>query len=119
VDVVGGDFFTEVTAGGDLYLLSQVLHDWNDDQCRVILRNIRRAIAGDGRLVILEAPLPDQITGPHPAVELDLLMMVLTGGRERTIAEYRALLAATGFALTDVRPDLAPGGIALLEAAAI
>ena len=119
VDVVGGDFFTGVTAGGDLYLLSQVLHDWDDDQCRVILRNIRRAIAQDGRLVILEAPLPDQITGPHPAVELDLLMMVLTGGRERTIAEYQTLLAAAGFALTDVRPDLAPGGIALLEAAAI
>ncbi len=119
VDVVGGDFFTEVTAGGDLYLLSQVLHDWNDDQCRVILRNIRRGIARDGRLVILEAPLPDQITGPHPAVELDLLMMVLTGGRERTIVEYQALLAAEGFALREVRPDLAPGGIALLEAAVI
>lgn len=119
VECIGGDFCSEVTAGGDLYLLSQVLHDWDDDRCRVILRNIRRAIAENGRLVILEAPLPDRITGPHPAVELDLLMMVLTGGRERTIAAYRALLAAAGFALTSVRPDLAPGGIALLEAAAV
>lgn len=119
VDVTNGDFFVEVTAGGDLYLLSQILHDWDDDHCRIILRNVRRAIADDGRLVILEAPLPDQVTGPHPAVELDLLMMVLTGGRERTIAEYRALLAAEGFSLTSVRPDLAPGGIALLEAVAI
>lgn len=118
VACIGGDFFAEVAAGGDLYLLSQILHDWDDEHCRIILRNIRRAIAPRGRLVILEAPLPDKVTGPHPAVDLDLLMMVLTGGRERTIEQYRDLLTPEGFTLTTVRHDLAPGGIALLEAVA-
>jgi hypothetical protein len=118
VECISGDFFAAVTAGGDVYLLSQILHDWEDEQCRGILRNIRRAIAAGGRLVILEAPLPDRIAGLDPAVDLDLLMMVLTGGRERTVEQYRDLLASAGFALTSVRHDLAPGGIALLEAAA-
>jgi len=115
VACIGGDFFTGVSAGGELYLLSQILHDWEDDQCRIILRNIRHAMAPNGRLAILEAPLPDRITGPDPAVELDLLMLVLTGGRERTVDQYHALLKAEGFALTTVQRDLAPGGIALLE----
>jgi SAM-dependent methyltransferase len=116
VDSVGGDFFQEVTPGGDAYLLSQILHDWDDDQSRSILGNIRRAIAPDGRLLIVELLLPEHVAGPHPAVDLDLIMLVVTGGQERTVAQYRELLQSAEFALERVHREIAPGGMALLEA---
>lgn len=116
VEIVAGDFFTDVTAGGDIYLLSQILHDWNDDQCLVILKNIRRAIVPVGRLLIIEMLMPEPVTGPDPAIDLDLLMMVLTGGRERTAAEYERLLVDSGFSLKQVYQQIAPGGISLLDA---
>jgi SAM-dependent methyltransferase len=116
VEIAAGDFFTGVTAGGDVYILSQILHDWDDARCQTILRNIRRAIAPTGRLLIIEVPLPERVEGPHPAVELDLIMLVLTGGKERTIEEYRALLEEAGFSLIRVYPEIAAGGVAVLEA---
>jgi SAM-dependent methyltransferase len=116
VEVVSGDFFAAVPPGGDVYILSQILHDWNDEQCLAILRNIRRVIASDGRLLVAEIPMPQPVTGPHPAVELDLLMMVLTGGQERTEDQYRRLLSEARFSLDHVYRDVAPGGISVLEA---
>jgi SAM-dependent methyltransferase len=112
---VAGDFFESVPAGGDLYLLSQILHDWDDEQCRRILTNCRQAIVPGGKLLIVERLLPERVTGPNIAVQFDLNMLVLNNGRERTEREYGAMLAETGFQLTRTVP-LPPLPMSLLEA---
>ena len=93
-----GDFFKSVPAGGDVYLLRKVLHDWDDDKARAILEVCRSAMTVHARLLIVETVVAPGNTPCH-AKELDLLMLVYTGGRERTEQEYRELLDATGFAL--------------------
>lgn len=102
---IRGDFFEEVPSGFDVYLLSQILHDWDDERATAILRNCRAAIAPRGRLVVLEQVLPPG-DAPHPGKILDLLMLVLTdGGRERSEPQWRTLLANAGFALERVAPS--------------
>jgi SAM-dependent methyltransferase len=95
-EVRAGDFFLNVPEGHDAYLLSHILHDWSDEQALPILRNCRRAIGPEGRLLILEAVLPEDDT-PHPGKMMDLLMLTVTGGLERTGSEYAQLLARAGF----------------------
>lgn len=107
---VGGDMFTEVPAGGDTYLLSLVIHDWDDAEALTILRNCRRAMRPEATLLIVERVVPtplDQSVAAQQAVTMDLLMLAQTGGRERTEAEYAALLAAAGFALARLIPTQA------------
>lgn len=100
-DFVGGDFFQAVPSGADAYLLSNVLHDWDDDHARRILGVTRAAVQPHSRLVVLEdlVPAGDE---PHPVKILDLQMLVALGGRERTRAEFGALFDASGFELTEV-----------------
>ncbi|MCR6487386.1 methyltransferase [Amycolatopsis sp. OK19-0408] len=98
---VGGDFFTSVPPGGDVYVLSQILHDWDDERATRILRTCRAAMSASARLLVLEQVVPED-GGPHPAHLLDLHMLVLLGGRERTEAAWRGLLAAGGFELRAV-----------------
>ena len=100
---IGGDFFESVVEGGDLYLLKQILHDWQDEQCLVILRNIRNAMPTHGRVAIVEMVLPDDGSA-HPGWVYDLMMMVTMGGRERTTGEYRELLEQAGFRIERVIP---------------
>jgi hypothetical protein len=100
-DVMEGDFFKAVPAGRDAYILSHVLHDWNDERTLSILRNCRTAIAQNGKLLIVEAVLPPG-DAPHPGKFMDLLMLTVTGGLERTAEEYGELLAAANFKLTRV-----------------
>jgi O-methyltransferase len=105
--VVPGDFFDLVPAGGDTYVLKLVLHDWDDVRAARILGNIRNAIIPGGRLVIIEAVMPpgDEY---HHAKFLDVNMLVLSeGGRERTEEEYRMLLDDAGFTLTRLVPTAA------------
>jgi hypothetical protein len=109
IEAVGGDFFQSVPEG-DLYLLKLILHDWTDEQCTAILRNIRAATRPGGRVAIIENLLPDQIE-PHPGYLMDLNMMVMTGGRERKAAEFAALLERTGFRLESVTPTPTPIGV--------
>ena len=104
-EVLGGDFFDAVPAGGDLYVLSQILHDWNDDECVAILRACRAAIPHQGRLLLLELVVPPADEPSH-AKFLDLQMLVMLTGRERTEPEWRELLAAGGFALRGVTAGL-------------
>jgi SAM-dependent methyltransferase len=119
VAAVGDDFFRPgAIPDGDVYLLSQILHDWDDERCAAILRNIRRAIRPEGRLLVIEMLIPERVSGPHAAIDLDLLMMVLTGGRERTASEFRRLLTDAGFTLERVHEEIAPGGVSVLEARA-
>jgi hypothetical protein len=109
-DFVAGDFFTAVPAGAEGYLLTGILHDWDDPRSLAILRSCRRAIRPDGRLLIGEQVIPDD---PEPFFGklLDLEMLVLIGGRERTETEYRALLERAGFALQRVIPTAAATSI--------
>jgi hypothetical protein len=99
-EVVAGDFFTAVPAG-DAYILSQILHNWNDDQATTILRNIRAVIPGHGKLLVAEVPVPDD-DQPSFVKDLDIMMLATHDGEERTLPEYEALFAAAGFRLADV-----------------
>jgi SAM-dependent methyltransferase len=108
--VVEGDFFKTVPAGYDAYILSHALHDWTDEQALPILRNCRRAIAKDGRLLIIEALLPPGDT-PHHSKLIDLLMLTVTGGVERTAEEFAALLAEANFRLLKIHPTSTHHGI--------
>jgi hypothetical protein len=109
-EIVAGDFFEGVPDGGDAYLLKGIIHDWNDEAAVAILRNCRRAIRPNGTLLILDTVV---IGSDDPGGALmDLLMMVLTSGRERTEPEFRSLLQEAGFSLTRV---ISTGGHSILE----
>ena len=94
-EIVGGDFFKAVPGGGDAYLLKHVIHDWNDDRAAEILRNCRRAMGAEAKLLILEGVYPpriDQSDESRGAAANDVNMLVCTGGRQRSETEFRHLL---------------------------
>jgi hypothetical protein len=103
VTTEGGSFFERVPAGGDAYVLSHIIHDWNEDQCLTILGHCRKAMAPDGRLLIVETVLPPGDT-PHQGKVQDMVMLVVPGGQERTEAEYASLFDKAGFRLSRVVP---------------
>jgi hypothetical protein len=113
---VGGDFFVEVPAGGDAYVLAQILHDWNDERSVAILQQCRRVMPAHGKLLVIELVLPPG-EDPFFGKWLDLHMLVLVGARERTAAEYGALFHAAGFELARVVPP--PAGPSVVEAVPI
>jgi ubiquinone/menaquinone biosynthesis C-methylase UbiE len=113
-EFVAGDFFENVPDGGDAYMLKWILHDWDDEHSVTILRNCRRAMGKDARLLIFEAAIPSG-NNPFLAKFMDLNMMVMTGGRERTEQEYRSLFEAGGFNLTRVLPTHAEGLMNIIE----
>jgi hypothetical protein len=108
-----GDFFKDPLPACDAYLVMEVIHDWADEEAGAILRAIRAAAPDHARLLLIEQVVPDD-PGPHWAGTLDVLMLVVTGGLQRTVEEYEALLAASGFRLERVI-DTA-GGISIVEA---
>ncbi|MEU9406705.1 methyltransferase [Streptomyces sp. NPDC048281] len=102
---VPGDFFAEVPSGADVYVLSRVLHDWNDDDCVRILSSCRRACGPDATLLVLERLLPDEWSTPGSgelAALWDLQMLAITGGQERDLAHYERLLRTAGFRLAEL-----------------
>ncbi len=99
-EIMGGDFFEGVPAGADAYILKGIIHDWNDEAALKILKNCRRAIHPGGRLLVVDAALT-RSTEPATAL-MDMLMMVLTSGRERTESEFRSLLQEAGFSMVPV-----------------
>jgi precorrin-6B methylase 2 len=107
VDLVAGNFFESVPAGGDVYLLSLVVHDWTDQEAGRLLETIRRAIPDSGRLLIIDAVLPPGDT-PHFGKLLDLTMMAMLTGRERSEDEFAALLGRAGLRLVEVAQMAAP-----------
>jgi O-methyltransferase domain len=110
-EIVGGDFFKEVPSGGDAYLLKHVIHDWNDDRATEILRNCRRAMGAEATLLIVEGVYPsriDQSEESRGAAANDVNMLVCTGGRQRSEAEFRGLFDAAGFRLMRIVPTQAP-----------
>ena len=100
-EVIEGDFFDSIPTGYDAYILAHVLHDWDDVRATSILRNCRRSVPSGGRLLIVEALLPDN-DAPHHSKMIDLLMMTVTGGAERSAANFSKLLAATDFEVARV-----------------
>lgn len=104
--VVGGSFFESVPEGADAYLLRHIIHDWDDERATAILRNVHRAMDASGKLLVVENVIPP---GNEPSFGklLDLTMLVIPGGEERTEEEYRRLYGAAGFHLTRIVPTKA------------
>jgi ubiquinone/menaquinone biosynthesis C-methylase UbiE len=101
--VVKCDFFREIPAGSDAYLMSHILHDWDDEHCRVILNNCQRAMEPGSKLLIVETIIPEGNAFSIGKL-LDLEVFVTGGGRERTEAEFKGLLEACGFKLARIYP---------------
>ena len=101
-DRVAGDFLETVPHGGDAYVLKFVLHDWDDARATRILQNCRTAMLPHARVFVVETVLRDD-QAPSIAKTHDLNMLVLTGGRERRLDEYRSLFSAAGFELVSVK----------------
>jgi hypothetical protein len=113
VKCVAGDFFESVPAGGDLYLLKHVLHDWDDKRARTILSNVSEAMAPGATVAVVELLIPDDGT-PSPSVLMDINMLVMLPGKERTVSEMKQLFASAGLALSRVVQTRSP--FSLLEA---
>ena len=101
IAVQTGNFFESVPAGFDAYILSHIIHDWDDNKSVQILKNCRKGINPGGRLLILEWVLPEGDT-PHVAKVVDINMMMLTGGEERTGKQYERLLEKAGFRMSRI-----------------
>lgn len=113
VSIESGSFFESVPAGADAYILSHIIHDWSEEECLTILRNCRKAMTPSSRLLIVEMVIPPG-DAMHPGKVLDMVMLALPGGTERTAAEYGALLAKAGFKLSRVVPTASP--VSVVEA---
>lgn len=111
-----GDFFADALPTADAYLLMEVLHDWNDEDSAKILAGIRRAAPAHARLLIVEA-IVSEAPGPDFSKVLDVIMLAVTGGRERTPSEYEALLSRASFSFQRVIPT--PSQYSIIEAAAM
>jgi hypothetical protein len=110
-EIVPGDFFQSVPDGADAYILANVVHDWDDANTVRILSTCRRAMAEDGRVLVIERLIPDDPADAVPVLLSDLNMLVLTGGKERTTAEYGQLLAEAGLSLAKVQAVAPPYGV--------
>lgn len=109
-EALGGDFFQSVPSGGDVYLLKFILHDWKDDDALIILQHCRAVMPTAGKLLVIEIVIPDD-NHPSPAQLLDLNMLVMTGGQERTVHEYGSLFAKSGFRLNRIIQTGSPSQI--------
>lgn len=115
--LVGGDMFVEIPEGGDVYMLSRVIHDWDDAKAASILLAARKAMRPDTTVLIIERVLPallDQSPNVQVTLQSDLNMLLRLGGRERTDAEYEALLGITGFVVE--RVVTTPSGYSVVQA---
>ena len=113
--VVAGNFFESVPAGADTYLMRHIIHDWDEARCIQILKHVRAVLPAGGKLLLIEVVVP---TGNEPSFGklMDINMMLLPGGKERTADEYRALYAAAGFKLSRIVPT--SGVMSLIEGVA-
>ena len=113
VELVEGDFFSDIPVVADAYIMKHIIHDWYDDNCEKILGCIRRSMPDDGRVLIVDSVIPPG-NDPHPGKMLDLEMLVSPGGVERTAAEFETLLTNSGFRLTRIIPTQSP--VSIVEA---
>jgi len=114
VAVEGGSFFERVPDSCDAYIMKHIIHDWDDDHCRTILRPMREKLPRNGRVLVCEMVVTDD-PGPTPAKMLDIEMLVMTvGAKERTEAEFAELFASAGLKLNRIVPTARP--VAVIEA---
>ena len=110
---VSGDFFRAVPAGGDAYIMKHIIHDWDDERATTILKNIRSAMNHGGRVILVDSVVTPG-NQPDFAKIIDLEMLLMPGGRERTEEEFRELFARSGFQLTRIIPTKSP--LSVIEA---
>jgi orsellinic acid C2-O-methyltransferase len=110
-EIIAGDFFVGVPEGADGYLLANVLHDWDDRLAAQILRVCRRTMRPGARVLIIERLIAANPPDSVPVLLSDLNMLLLSGGQERTNAEYGALLAAAGLRTGPIQPVAPPYGV--------
>jgi SAM-dependent methyltransferase len=103
VEMVAGDFFSEIPVAADIYILKFIIHDWYDDKNQKILRNIRASMPDNGKVLIVDTVVP-QGNEPHFGKIIDLEMLMAPGGMERTAAEFEKLLSDSGFRMTRIIP---------------
>ncbi|MEO7000347.1 MAG: methyltransferase [Ktedonobacterales bacterium] len=108
--LVGGDFFTSALPHGDIYTLRQIIHDWDDEQCVAILKNCAQSLAAGGKVLVIENVIEQSATASE-TLFLDIMMLVMTGGHERTADEFRSLFSAAGLQVTRIIPTGAPACI--------
>jgi hypothetical protein len=109
-ETVAGDFFKAVPEGGDAYIMKWIIHDWDDERAITILKNCRRQMPSNGKIILVDSVVPDT-DEPHFSKFIDLNMLVMTGGKERTAKEFEELFAAAGFRLLRVIPTELPTSI--------
>jgi hypothetical protein len=107
IEQVGGDFFADVPVQADAYVMRWVLHDWSDDECVGLLTRVRRVAGPEARLIVVESVIPDT-----PEFDMgkwmDMNMLMMSTGRERTAAEFRDVFERAGFALEQIVPTPSP-----------
>ena len=113
VEMVEGDFFSEIPVTADAYIMKHIIHDWDDERAAKILSCIHRSMPDDARVLIVDCVIPPS-NDPHPGKVLDLEMLIAPGGLERTEAEFRTLLSNSGFEMTRIIPTQAP--VSIVEA---
>ncbi|HEX5885480.1 MAG TPA: methyltransferase [Pyrinomonadaceae bacterium] len=109
-ETVAGDFFKAVPEGGDAYIMKWIIHDWDDERAIRILNNVRNQMPSNGRVILVDCVVPET-DEPHFSKFIDLNMLVMTGGKERTAKEFQELLAAAGLKLLRVIPTDLPTSI--------
>jgi hypothetical protein len=115
-DFVAGDFFESVPAGGDLYLMKWILHDWADEKAAAILRSLHRAMPAHAKLLLVEAVVSESNDAMVGRL-MDINMMVMCGGKERTELQWRTLLQSAGFSV--LRVVAMPGPVSIIEASPV
>lgn len=108
-----GDFFETIPGGADVYTMRHILHDWSDELCVRILKNIREIIPASGRLLVIETVVPEG-NEPSPSKLFDILMMMFPNGMERSEGQFRAIFTASGFTLAGITPTASP--VSVIEA---
>ncbi len=111
-EIISGDFFAPLPSGADAYLLSAILHDWNDEDARTIIGHCAEAAGSTGKVFVIEKTGPD---GESPSTAMDLRMLLYFGGRERSATELTTLAVNTGLALVAIHPA---GDLSVIEYAA-
>lgn len=111
--VIGGSFFESIPSGADAYLMRHIIHDWDDEKSTTILRNVHKVIKDSGRLLLIEGVISED-NSPSFGKLLDLTMLTIPGGKERTASEFRDLLKQSGFELKRIIPTAAE--VSVIEA---
>jgi cyclopropane fatty-acyl-phospholipid synthase-like methyltransferase len=109
-ETVAGDFFKAIPAGGDAYIMKWIIHDWDDERAITILKTCRNQMPPKGKLILVDCVVPES-DEPHFSKFIDLNMLVMTGGKERTAKEFESLLQTAGFKLLRVIPTDLPTSI--------